>query len=138
VVTDDGAEEKRYVQIHGRHSTGRDLGVARVPLSAFPGMAWPVTAWGPSAVVSAGMGTKDRVREAIQVLSPEVRRRHVYTHTGWRLRDGVHYFLHAGGAIGAHGPAPDITVARAWPTARRSAMLRSSIRAFSCWARPAA
>jgi hypothetical protein len=36
------------------------------------------------AVVRAGYGTKDYLREAIQLLSPQTRLRHVFTHTGWR------------------------------------------------------
>src|SRR5207245_8456472 len=47
------------------------------------------------------ISTRDRLREAIQVLSPAVARRQVFTHTGWRCIDGVWHYLTAGGAVGA-------------------------------------
>ena len=49
-------------------------------------------------------GAKDYTREAIELLSSEATRRHLYAHTGWRkLPGGERVYLHAGGAIGAEG-----------------------------------
>jgi hypothetical protein len=39
-------------------------------------------------VTTAGMGIKNQVREAIQLLSKQIIERTVYTHTGWRKLDG--------------------------------------------------
>jgi len=54
---------------------------------------------------------KDHARAAIQLLSPQVDHRCVYTHLGWRHIGEDWCYLHAGGAIGAHGTVEDITVA---------------------------
>src|SRR6202030_193279 len=55
-------------------------------------------------VIAAGMGIKDQVREAIQLLSAtQIVERTVYTHTGWRKLDGGWAYLHGGGALGATG-----------------------------------
>jgi hypothetical protein len=57
------------------------------------------------------MGTKDQLREAIQVLSTNVTRHRIYAHTGWREIEGAWCFLHAGGAIGPIGPVQGVDVA---------------------------
>jgi hypothetical protein len=58
------------------------------------------------------MGTKDRLREAIQRLSPDVPQRRVYEHPGWRELPELGWcYLHADGAIGADGSVPGIDVA---------------------------
>src|SRR3984957_19307126 len=54
--------------------------------------------------MAAGMGIKDQVREAIQLLSStQMAERTVHTHTGWRKLDGGWAYLHGGGALGATG-----------------------------------
>ena len=64
---------------------------------------------GPSA---AGRTCKDQLREAIQRLSAldGITQHTCYGHTGWVERDGQHYYLHAGGAIGPDGPAAGFRV----------------------------
>jgi hypothetical protein len=111
VIRDDGATEQGELRITGRLQSGAPLGTAQVPLERFAGMSWPVAAWGTQAVVSAGMGTKDQLREAIQVLSTNVVRRRIYAHTGWREIEGAWYYLHAGGAIGPIGAVQSVDVA---------------------------
>jgi hypothetical protein len=111
IIRDDGATEQGELRIMGRLHSGAPLGTAHVPLERFAAMGWPVAAWGTQAVVSAGMGTRDQLREAIQVLSENVVRRRVYAHTGWREIDGAWYFLHAGGAIGPIGAQQGIDIA---------------------------
>ena len=50
-------------------------------------MKWVTEQLGAGAVIAAGMGIKDQVREAIQLLSAtQIVERAVYTHTGWRKR----------------------------------------------------
>jgi hypothetical protein len=75
-----------------------------VAAGQFGRMDWVIKKLGVRAVIAAGMGAKDRAREAIQLLSStQIVERTVCTHTGWRkLRDGWVY-LHGGGAIGARG-----------------------------------
>ena len=67
-------------------------------------------------MVRAGLSTRDCLREAIQRLSPEATRRHVFTHTGWREIDGSWAYLTAGGAVGRDGVEVDLgpELARYW------------------------
>lgn len=110
VITDDGATERGELIIDGVHASGRPLAPIRVPLTQFAAMNWPMTQWGSHVIVSAGMGAKDRAREAIQILSPDVPRRIEYGHCGWRWIDGRWVYLHAGGGIGADGVVGEIEV----------------------------
>jgi CHC2 zinc finger/Toprim-like len=103
VILDDGCGLKRMLGIGGKLASSQTLPMARVPVERFATMNWPLEFWGHRAIVSAGMGARDRLREAIQVLSRQARERHVFTHTGWRKLDGQWAFLHAGGAVGTQG-----------------------------------
>jgi hypothetical protein len=106
VARDDGAEETRLFEIEGRLATGRTLPRITVPAEKFFSMNW-VMQWGVDAVISAGLGAKDRLREAIQLASRGARQERVFTHLGWRKVDGRWVYLHAGGAIGAEGVLVD-------------------------------
>src|SRR6266704_394859 len=101
VILDDGLDTHRAFVIEGTLASGKPLPAVRVPAERFSGMSWVTSSWGLDAVVRAGLTTRDRLREAIQVLSPDVARRQVFTHTGWRCIHGVWRYLSAGGAIGA-------------------------------------
>lgn len=103
VIADDGLTERGEYVVVGALPDGTPLPPVRVPLGSFDGMGWVGRTWGSRAIVSAGMGAKDRLREAIQRLSPDTVRRREFTHPGWRRIDGAMHFLHAGGAIGAGG-----------------------------------
>jgi hypothetical protein len=84
IILDDGADQTRAFVIDGRLDTGVLLPAVRIPASRFNSMIWVTESWGMRAVVRAGNGTKDYLREAIQRLSPAARLRHIYTHTGWQ------------------------------------------------------
>ena len=71
-------------------------------------MTWVADQWGFGAIVNAGLSTRDQLREAIQRLSPNPRRRHVFTHTGWRKINGAWIFLTASGAVGRDGYEVDL------------------------------
>ena len=103
IIKDDGAEIRRIYRLSGR--TGqRELPSAEVPASRFGVMNWIPEHWGLSARIAAGQGTKDFVREAIELLSRDAGTRYTYAHTGWReLPDKRRVFLHAGGAVRAEG-----------------------------------
>nr|MDP9473208.1 DUF3854 domain-containing protein [Chloroflexota bacterium] len=104
VIADDGAAQRGEVVVEGRLSDGQVLPAARVPLARFDGLSWVSTNWGTRAVVSAGMGARDRLREAIQRASTEVTRRTIFEHPGWRLLDDLGWvYLHSDGGIGAAG-----------------------------------
>src|SRR3981081_3155183 len=92
---------------------------------------------GAGAVIAAGMGIKDQVREAIQLLSAQqMVERTVHTHTGWRKLDGGWVYLHGGGALGATGAIagvettlPAALAPFSLPASPTAAELRSAIRA---------
>jgi len=81
-----------------------------VAASQYRGMAWVGEHMGAAAIVAPGQGMEARARHAIQVLSRNIPRQHVYSHTGWRQLDGSNYYLHAGGALGSSGSRTDVNV----------------------------
>src|SRR5262249_37908021 len=108
----------------------------QVPAQEFAGMNWVLEHLGAMAILRAGQGVKDHTRVAIQMLSDDVTTQEVYTHTGWRIRKCQPVYLHAGGAIGADGPVPDVRVALSGPFTRyllpdppTGAELRKAVRA---------
>jgi hypothetical protein len=80
LVLDDGAETTRAFVLEGQLDNGLRLPLIRVPASKFSGMTWVTEGWGHRAVIRAGMGTRDHLREAIQTLSPAAVCRHIATY----------------------------------------------------------
>lgn len=108
---DDGLETSISFIIEGRLPNGQPLPTVRVDASSFPNIvSWVTKEWGNRAVVYAGLNTKDHLRTAIQLLSGEVPRRTVYTHTGWRKVEGKWVYLTSGGGIGPEGLVPGVEV----------------------------
>lgn len=106
-IEDDGSlEETRIFEIECDLLGGKQL--IRVPASKFTAMAWPTAMLGARAIVHPGHA--DKARAAIQSLSKEIRQMTVFTHTGWRQIDGVHSFLHSGGAVTPTGNRTDVSV----------------------------
>ena len=105
LVEDDGAEQRRLLEVQG--AVGTRTPRFQLPASSFATMNWPTEHLGANAVVYAGMSLRDHARAAIQLLSGEVPERVVYTHLGWREVDGDWVYLHGGGAIGRAGPVGD-------------------------------
>jgi Domain of unknown function (DUF3854) len=102
VVEDDGAEQRRLLEVQG--AVGTRAPQFRLPASSFATMNWPTEHMGANAVIYAGMSLRDHARVAIQLLSGEVPERTVYTHLGWREVDRDWVYLHGAGAIGPAGP----------------------------------
>jgi hypothetical protein len=117
VIRDDGAERTVTLAVEGALQDGTPLPRVEVAGDDFGFMRWPVSSWGTRAVVMAGASTADHLRVALQLLSGDVPRKTVYGHTGWRDVAGQSVYLHAGGAIGEHGPASDIAVSLPDPLA---------------------
>lgn len=107
VAYDDGAEITRTFKIETRLGDGTVMPTAIVAASEFAAMHWVSRDCGAQAVIAAGHSTKDRMREAIQILSSPTGRT-VYRHSGWRDVGGERVFLHAGGAVGAEGVAVEL------------------------------
>jgi hypothetical protein len=110
VTRDDGAEQTALFTVEGALADGRPLPPVPVPAQDFTGLGWVTPAWHGEAIVYAGQGTRDHLRAAIELLSPDRARRTVYTHTGWRQVGGAWVYLHGAGAIGPVGPVADIEV----------------------------
>jgi hypothetical protein len=110
VTRDDGAERTTVFGIEGSRSDGRPLPRAEVPAREFPRLEWVTPAWQGEAVVYAGQGTRDHLRAALELLSPDRARRTEFLHTGWRLIGEAWYYLHAAGAIGPAGLAADVAI----------------------------
>ncbi len=108
LILDDGVETTTAFRIEGATDTGEPLPPKTIPAAQFGGLGWVTDRWGLKAIVAAGPATKDYLREAIQVLSPKARRRHVFTHTGWREMDGEWVYLTSGGAVGHEGFEVDL------------------------------
>ena len=108
VLEDDGVETRLFFEL-GTRLAGQAQ-TFKIPASQFAGMNWVTEHMGGSAIIMPGMGLKDHARAAIQMLSPEIASRHIYTHIGWRQLDTGWAYLHAGGAVGAEGLLADVAV----------------------------
>jgi hypothetical protein len=111
VRVDDGSGEVEHTfTVEGALANGAPQPTVSVRATEFGAMNWPLAVWGVRAVVSAGQGSKDHLRAAVQEFSNGAVRRTVYKHTGWRKEEGRWLYLHAGGAIGAEGAVPGLSV----------------------------
>jgi hypothetical protein len=101
VRRDDGVSEPTLeLELTGLMQNGTALPTIRVPAERFPGLDWVVRHWGMGAVVHAGQARKDKLREAIQLISRDAPRRTIYSHSGWRHFGDEDGYLHAGGCVG--------------------------------------
>ena len=99
---DDGVDTTREFEIEA--CLGGQTRRLVVAAAQFASLKWVTEHLGARAVIAAGMGIKDQVREAIQLLSEQqIVERTVHTHTGWRKLDGGWAYLHGRGALGATG-----------------------------------
>ncbi|NJL58267.1 MAG: hypothetical protein HC887_00110 [Desulfobacteraceae bacterium] len=109
LTLDNGLEAQKAFRISGKSNTGRHFPEITIPAEQFYGMNW-VMKWGAGAVISSGQGKKDRLREAIQLLSENISEHTIYKHFGWRRIEGEWFYLTNSGAIGADGLHDDIEV----------------------------
>jgi hypothetical protein len=110
VSLDDGADRSIRLAVEGALQDGTPLARVEIAAEDFPRMDWTVGAWGTRPCILAGMGNKDHIRAALQLLSGDVPQRTVYGHLGWRQFAESWRYLHAAGAIGADGPVEDVEV----------------------------
>ena len=97
---DDGVDSTREFEIEAR--LGGQTHRLVVAAAQFASLKWVTEQLGARAVMAAGMGIKDQVREAIQLLSStQIVERTIYGHSGWRKLEGSWAYLHGGGALGA-------------------------------------
>lgn len=103
IVEDDGSAQERRFLINGKLADGADLPQVEVLASEFASMGWVLEQWGARALVEAGGSTKDHLRTAIQLLSPTIPTRYIYSHLGWRKVNGQSVYLSMEGAVGREG-----------------------------------
>lgn len=103
IVSDDGQTQQRLLEIDGALADGSKLPRAKVSADDFAKMIWVLPQWGARVIMTAGNGTAQHLRAAIQTLSTEIETRHEYTHLGWREIDGQPCYLTANGALGREG-----------------------------------
>ena len=100
ITRDDGVETETLFRVQLTLPTGKVVQPKNVTASEFFEMRWPLQTGGVAAVISAGLGVKDCLREAIQLASANADRRTIFSHTGFRFVEGDWRYLHAGGSIG--------------------------------------
>lgn len=82
-IHDDGSgTTTRFLVIGGAKSDGDRLPESRVSASEFSSLDWVLPLFGAGAVIAAGYGKRDQLREAIQTLSNAREVRRVFAHTG--------------------------------------------------------
>ncbi|KJR43808.1 protein of unknown function DUF927 [Candidatus Magnetoovum chiemensis] len=102
ITKDDGLNKPELFYEMETKTIQRRLPNITIRSNQLPALNW-VTELGNDAIIKAGQGKKDYIREAIQEYSEYIgyTRETQYTHTGWRIIDGNWRYLHAGGAVGA-------------------------------------
>lgn len=116
-LLDDGNERTRRFVVRGSLADGTALPPVEIPSDQFEGMGWVTREWGSRAIIGAGRGTKDFLREAIQRLNEPPVEQVVFSHTGWREVGGKWVYLHGGGGVGGDGPVPAVGVRLSGPLA---------------------
>ena len=82
ITTTDGETEQSelVIAVTFRNTPPRQC---QVTAAEFTAMSWPSKHWGAEAVIYPGNGTKDHIRTAIQILSPDKKLTTVHAATGW-------------------------------------------------------
>lgn len=109
VVEDDGDTQTRMFCIDGKLADGGTLPRVEVNAGDFAGMGWVLEEWGARALIEAGGTVKDHLRAAIQLLSPDIPTKHIYSHLGWRRIEGHNVYLSMDGAVGRDGVEVRVT-----------------------------
>jgi len=104
ITRDNGAEARKEFIVDAISTSGRVFPSTTVPAKSFSGMSWVAEAFGAEANIYAGQNKRDQLRFAVQAASiPNMERRTVYSHSGWREINGRQCYLFNGGAIGTAG-----------------------------------
>lgn len=101
ITRDDGMSVEKLFTLTAYVRGGIKLPVVTIPAAKFNAMNWLAEVWGFAANCYPGSGTKDYLRHAItEAGGKHVKRRSIYTHTGWRKISGIWVYLYHGGAVG--------------------------------------
>lgn len=110
-------KETKYVDAHNTstiltiegNNSQENFSPVEVNAEKFASLSWVMPAWGVTAIIQPGSGTRDDLRTSIQFHS-KPKRETIYTHTGWINIKKKAAFLHAGGAITPAGNNPSVRV----------------------------
>jgi hypothetical protein len=94
-----GSEFQRELDLEATVRGQRQL--ITVTAEDFDRMSWPIPRLGADAIIYPGHGTKDEVRTAIQMVSPNIRKLQGIDRLGWHVVNGENVFVHADGCIRA-------------------------------------
>lgn len=108
ITKDDGNEVEKTLRIEGILSGGEVLPQIDIPISDFQSMNWVLQKWGVIPTIRAGSNKKDLLRDAIQSMAINVKKKSIYTHLGFRKIDNKWVYLHSGGCIGEENVDVDI------------------------------
>jgi hypothetical protein len=108
ITEDDGTSERRIYKVQGRLAGQESYSTTTVSADEFGLMKWADKLLGATATIHAGQ--TEYVRCAVKLLSKNITRSKIFTHTGWRKFDDGFYYLHGGGAIGESGNNVNISV----------------------------
>lgn len=102
VSRDDGLQIRKDFRLSAHLENGRQLPPAQIPAKEFDNLAWVRREWGAAAALAPGRTLAPHLANAILAHSQAngIVRRTVFTHTGWRIINGVWRYLHGGGALG--------------------------------------
>lgn len=106
LILDDAVEKGREFGIEAELGGHKFSFI--VTASEFSRMGWVLRQLGPQALIYPGQ--QQHARAAIQWLSGQVPQERIFTHLGWTKHGSDWLYLHAGGAVGAHGPRCDVRV----------------------------
>jgi hypothetical protein len=119
IVYDDGdGASYRYFEVAGELADGTKLETLYVSAAEFSSMDWVTPRWGVRAIIAAGHGNADHLREAIQWLSAGFDVRRVFRHIGWQKWPEGWVYLHAGGGIGPEEAVSSVSVELHDPVSR--------------------
>lgn len=108
ITKDDGNEVEKTLRIEGILSGGEVLPQIDIPISDFQSMNWVLSKWGVRPIIRAGSNKKDLLRDAIQSMGLNIKKKRIYTHLGFRKIDNKWVYLHSGGCIGEENVDVDI------------------------------
>ncbi len=119
IVYDDGdGTAYRCFEVVGQLADGTKLETLHVSADEFSSMDWVLKEWGARAIIAAGRGNVDYLREAIQWLSAGFGVRRVFRHTGWQKQPEGWVYLHASGGIGPEEAVSSVRVELPDPVSR--------------------
>lgn len=108
LLLDDGTDDRTRALLIDACLDGEKVRTFQVPADQLGDMGWVMKHLGARAILTVGLSVKDRIRHAMQLLSPDIEERTCYTHLGWRKRGEEWIYLHAAGAISAEGSVDGI------------------------------